>query len=104
MVTAICLGISGKSIFKLEQRFDPRWFISADSHLNKYLLDKDTYYPTFGFETGIYIGNINYAKEINKVKDISDKLNNSTDIINDIISWVDPFYEYVDMTYKKGRC
>lgn len=73
-----------------------------DSYLNKYLLLKDQYYPTMGFETGIYIGAINYAQEINKVKDISDQLKNSTDIINDIISWVDPFYDFVEITYQKG--
>lgn len=98
----ICLGISGESIFKLEQRFDPRWFVPTDSYLNKYLADRDMYYPNLGFETGIYIGRINYTQEINKIKDISDKLHNSTDIVNDIISWVDPFYDYVEMTYNKG--
>lgn len=102
LITVICLGVSAESIFKLEQRFDPRWFIPSRTYLHKYLKAKESYYPTLGFETGIYIGRVNYAKEINKVKEISEQLDNSTDIINDIISWVDPFYDYVQITFDKG--
>lgn len=73
-----------------------------DTYFAKYIEVKETYYPTIGYDTGIYIGGINYTDEINKVKNISDQLDNSTDIINNIISWVDPFYDYVETNYDIG--
>lgn len=97
----ICLGFSIDSALKLEQRFDPTWFVPSTTHLSKYLDIRKQYYPTQGFEAGLYVGNVNYTHEITKLRDMAEKLQNDTFMANNVIAWVDPFKHYVKSNFHK---
>lgn len=101
LVTAVCLGFSVESIFRLEQRFDPAWFIPRHTFLGEFIADRSKYFPTSGFDAGIFIGAINYTEELPRLNDMMDQLENSTDIVTDTHGWIKPFREYVKVYYRK---
>lgn len=97
------MGFSIESMLKLEQRFDPKWFIPKDTFLSKFLQKKADYYPSMGFEAGVYFGSLDYAQEINNIDYIVNNLSANGDMIKDVQSWVAPFQEYVKKNFKKGK-
>ncbi|XP_017768460.1 PREDICTED: protein patched homolog 3-like [Nicrophorus vespilloides] len=99
-ITLICLGLSIESVFKLEQRFDPTWFIPQHTYLGEFLKQKFEYFPNNGFEAATYVGAVNYTYEFKNVIHIDSQLENSSDIVTDINSWVGPFRNYVKVNYK----
>ncbi|KAK4886579.1 hypothetical protein RN001_002850 [Aquatica leii] len=101
LITIICLGFSIESTLRLEQRFDPEWFIPRSTHLYKYIHKRNEHYPTAGFEAGVYLGSLNYTSEINNIKNIVTELEESPEIVKNIQSWVDPFRDYVKLNFKK---
>lgn len=103
LITVVCVGFSVEGVLHLEQKFEPKWFLPKTSYLFKYYEEKMTRYPTMGYETGIYVGSINYTQELYKIKTISDQLKNNTNIVSSIVSWVDPFYDYVRDNFQKGK-
>lgn len=86
----------------LEQKFDPLWFIPEDSYFLKYIQERTKYYPTMGFEAGLYMGELDYNLELERIHDAVELLRNNTDIVNDISSWVQPFHDFVYEHFKKG--
>lgn len=103
LITVICVGFSIESTLKLEQRFDPMWFVPERTHLFKYLEQRRTYYPTMGFEAGLYMGSLNYSQEIGQIKKVSDLLIQADDVGTEVTSWVDPFRDYVYKNFRKGK-
>ncbi|KAF5282163.1 hypothetical protein FQR65_LT02860 [Abscondita terminalis] len=101
LITLVCLGFSIESTIRLEQRFDPEWFIPSSTHLYKFLRKRNEHYPTAGFEAGIYLGSLNYTDEINNIKNIVTGLEESPKYVENIQSWVDPFRDYVKLNFKK---
>lgn len=97
------MGFSIESALRLEQKFDPVWFVPSTTHLSKYLEIRKIYYPTQGYEAGLYIGKLNYTQEITKLKEMSHKLQNDTFMATNIITWVDPFRYYVKSNFHKGN-
>ncbi|XP_044257240.1 protein patched homolog 1-like isoform X1 [Tribolium madens] len=95
LITVICLGFSLESIRRLEQKFDPTWFIPKSTYFADYLTARKTYFPTSGFEAGIYMGAVNYSTELFNIKKMVDELSNNSDIALGVISWVDPFRNFV---------
>lgn len=79
------------------------WFIPERTHLAKYLEQRKKYYPTMGFEAGLYMGSLNYSQEILEIKKVSDRLILSDDVGTGVNSWVDPFRDYVYKNFKKGK-
>ncbi|KAF2904389.1 hypothetical protein ILUMI_01779 [Ignelater luminosus] len=101
LITVISLGFSIESTLKLEQRFDPMWFIPKNTYLAKYVEKRIELYPTMGFEAGLYLGSLNYPDEILNIRNMVQRLENSTDAVNSIQSWIDPFRNYVKKNFKK---
>jgi Niemann-Pick C1 protein len=100
VITVICLGFSLDSIRRLEQRFDPTWFIPKDSYFADYLAVRKSYFPTNGFEAGIYTGSVNYSHELINIKNMVDDLSDQHDIALGVISWVDPFRNFVKINFQ----
>lgn len=101
-VTLICLGFSIQGCLRLEQKFDPTWFIPDHTYLGKFLEKKAIYYPNYGFEAGTYIGAVNYTHELGNLKEMVFQLNNCTDIISNTVFWLEPFRNYTLKIYKIG--
>jgi len=101
LLTCTCLAFSISSILKLEQRFDPVWFIPKSSHLHKYLEKRTELYPHIGWEGGLYLGSLNYTHELPNIRNMIHTLQGSSNIVGDVNSWVHPFQKYVKKNFKK---
>ncbi|XP_050309697.1 protein patched homolog 1-like [Anthonomus grandis grandis] len=100
LFTLACAGFSIESTLRLEQRFDPRWFLPEGTHLADFLRAREAHFPHVGFDAGMYMGSLNYSQELTKIKDAVDKLENMTDITSNVMSWVDPFRTFVLVNFK----
>lgn len=103
LITIICAGFSIESTLKLEQRFDPKWFLPEDSHLAEFLNIKSIYYPEKGFDAGFYMGALNYSHELNNIQRAAAQLESMSDITTNVESWVEPFREFVLFNFRHGK-
>ncbi|XP_057666401.1 protein patched homolog 1-like isoform X1 [Diorhabda carinulata] len=99
-ISIICAGFSIQSTMQLEQKFNPEWFIPEKTHLGKFFTARDMYYPHVGFDAGLYMGAVNYSQEIPKIKKAVDELKRMTNVTENIVSWVDPFRDFVLFNYQ----
>lgn len=88
---------------KLEQRFDPHWFVPKTADLHSYYEKRAEYYPNYGFEGGVYMGAINYTHEIPKIKDLVDTMRTKSTVIAGVSDWLTPFRDFVKRTYFTGN-
>ncbi|KAF7285020.1 hypothetical protein GWI33_012334 [Rhynchophorus ferrugineus] len=100
LITVVCLGFSTESALKLEQRFDPKWFLPKGTHLADFLAVRDQYFPHNGFDSGLYMGSLEYSQELMKIRRVVDQLENMTNIVSHVVSWVEPFRTFVLVNFK----
>lgn len=96
-------GVGLDGTLKLEEKFDPMWFVPKSTYLHRYITERSAYYPSMGFEAGIFMGQLNYNEEFNNIQYLVSKFENSTDILQVTNSWVEPFYNYVKKNFNKGE-
>lgn len=94
MITLITFGVSLQSAMELEQRFDPYWFIPANTYLHAYLKERNEYFPQMGYEGIVFFGKLNYSHEFMNIHNIALKLKERPDIVNNVDTWTVPFIEY----------
>ncbi|XP_055603663.1 protein patched homolog 3-like [Uranotaenia lowii] len=94
-------GFNIQSLLKLRQKFDPNWFIPEETYYNKFVMTVREQYPNSGYEAMILFGNYNYTAELKNFLHISHELENRTDILHSVSSWVIPFQDFVEVNYDK---
>ncbi|XP_044763216.1 protein patched homolog 1-like [Coccinella septempunctata] len=99
LLTTCLAVISINNCFKLEQRFDPHWFVPKTSELHTYFQKRAELYPNYGFEGGVYMGAINYTHEIPKIREIVENMRLKSDVIAGVSDWLTPFRDFVKRTY-----
>ncbi|CAG9837321.1 unnamed protein product [Diabrotica balteata] len=95
VISIICAGFSIESCMKLEKKFNPEWFIPEGTHLGNFFSARNTYFPLVGFDAGLYMGAVNYSHELTNIKRAVDKLNEISNTTENVVSWVDPFRDFV---------
>ncbi|XP_018575154.1 protein patched homolog 1 isoform X2 [Anoplophora glabripennis] len=100
LITVVCVGFGIESTLKLEQRFKTEWLIPAGSHLAEFLKVKNFYYPEKGFDAGFYMGALDYSHELNNIRDAASRLENMSDVTANVVSWVEPFRDFVLYNFK----
>ncbi|XP_028144181.2 protein patched homolog 1 isoform X1 [Diabrotica virgifera virgifera] len=95
VISIICAGFSIESCIKLEKKFNPEWFIPEGTHLGNFFSARNTYFPSVGFDAGLYMGSVNYTHELTNIKRAVDKLNEISNVTENVVSWVDPFRDFV---------
>ncbi|KAL3271630.1 hypothetical protein HHI36_022104 [Cryptolaemus montrouzieri] len=53
LITIALAAVSMKNCFKLEQRFDPHWFVPKSDQLHTFFEERKILYPNSGFEAGL---------------------------------------------------
>lgn len=99
------LGMSCYSLeamLRLQQKFDPKWFIPERTYLHAYHVQQKNFYPDIGFEASVFMGKINYTQELNSIVRTLDRIENGTHLVHDVNSWTAPFQEFVSVHYSKG--
>lgn len=103
LITVFCAGFATKHVLQLEQGFDLTWFIPHRTYLWKYIEQRNFYYPTLGFEAGVYMGSLNYSQEIAAIKNLTDALRSHDEFVTDFSAWVDSFKNFVLKHFSIGR-
>ncbi|XP_053693061.1 patched domain-containing protein 3-like [Sabethes cyaneus] len=94
-------GLNIQSLLKLRQKFDPNWFIPEDTYFSKFITKSKEHYPNTGFEAMLLFGEYNYTDHLKDMIQITKELENRTDILHSVNSWVIPFQDFVHTYYDK---
>ncbi|CAK1545868.1 unnamed protein product [Leptosia nina] len=94
LFTVIMSAVSIKAILKLEQRFDPRWFIPEDTYYKDFINMHEIYYPEEGHPAMIFMGKMNYSTEFGNIYNMVQEVRKQS-YITDVVTWVEHFHGYV---------
>lgn len=94
LFTLIMTCFSIQATLRLQQRFDPKWFIPETSYYREFLSMYDYYYPNDGEEAMVFLGEMDYNYEFINILDLMEELN-SNSYVTDVVTWVDYFHRYV---------
>lgn len=100
MTTVAVTSFSFTGLLRLEQRFDPNWFIPDGTYLNQYTAIKKELFPDQGYEAAILMGRLNYTAELHNIAHMVEAIQNRPDLVHEISSWVDPFHDFVEIFYE----
>ncbi|CAH0729250.1 unnamed protein product, partial [Brenthis ino] len=101
LFTVVMTSFSIAAVFKLEQRFDPRWFVPDGSYYKDFINVHDEYYPDTGQPGVIFLDDLDYHREFAKLHDMIQILKNES-YIAEVNSWVDTFHGYVLKNYNRN--
>ncbi|XP_075971511.1 patched domain-containing protein 3-like [Anticarsia gemmatalis] len=100
LFTTIITGFSIQAILHLEQRFDPKWFIPEDTYYKDFMNAQDYYYPDEGNMAMVFLGKMDYNKELIKLNGMMQELKKEV-YINDVSAWVESFHQYVLQNFNR---
>lgn len=100
LFTLIMTGFSIQAVLKLEQRFDPKWFIPEGTYYKQFLEKHEFYYPDEGHAAMLFLGEMDYNAEFRKLHSMTRELKNES-YVNDFETWVEPFRAYVLSNYNR---
>lgn len=93
LFTVAMTAFSIEAILKLEQRFDPKWFIPDGTYYKDFLDHYKFYYPNEGELGMVFIGKMDYNKEFPAVYALMQNLRNEP-YVREIDTWVESFHKY----------
>lgn len=99
------LAISAYSLeatLRLQQKFDPKWFIPDRTYLHEYHVKQATYYPDAGFEASMFMGRINYTRELPNIIETLDRIENRTQLVHNVNAWTTPFRDFVQDNFGRN--
>lgn len=101
LLTLSITAFSTEAVLKLEQKFDPMWFIPENTYLNQYVAQKRELYPNQGYEASILMGKLNYSQQLKEIGSMVEEIESQTDIVHEISSWIVPFHNFVSTYFDK---
>lgn len=104
LVIIITLGmitIAGMGTSQLKQWFDPNWFLPKDSYLSNYMTIHNLHYPNRGYPAAVFIGDIDYTNNFEKIVKLTENLINMTSI-DHVAPWPIEFKDFVERNYDKN--
>lgn len=101
MTTVAVTSISCVGLMDLEQKFDPNWFIPDHTYLSKYTAVKKELFPDQGYEAAVLMGRLNYTEELSDIASMVYTMENRSDIVHEVSSWIVPFHDFVDIYFEK---
>ena len=78
----------------LEQEFQSIWFLPSSSYLRQWFEANIRYFPGDGERVTVYIAEIDFHKNLDKVEQLVMTLEQSTDIIKNVDSWYPSFKDF----------
>lgn len=101
-ITVIAASVGAVGSYRLEQWFDPIWFLPKGTHLNDYIAARNQYFSQRGHGAYVFIGNIDYPSEFSKITTLTSNLRNLSSV-EKIESWPDNFASFVKKFYQTGK-
>lgn len=102
LITIITASAGSVGSYRLEQWFDPIWFLPKGTHLNDYIAARHQYFSQKGHSAYVFIGNIDYPSEFSKIMTLTSNLKNLSSV-EKIESWPDHFANFVKKFYQAGK-
>lgn len=94
-------GYAVDGLTKLKVEFNPIWVLSDNSYLVKYFNQKELAFPEAGYDGSVYTGRLNYTKSMQDLINLSHKLSNEKDKIQNFDSWTLAFDNFTKIYYSK---
>lgn len=101
MTSLAVTAYSFTGLLQLEQKFDPNWFIPERTYLSKYTTVKKELFPDQGYEVAILMGRLNYTAELNHIATMVETIENRTDLVHEISSWVWNIFFFSQKTFNQ---
>ncbi|XP_048511966.1 NPC intracellular cholesterol transporter 1-like isoform X2 [Athalia rosae] len=101
VVLIVTAGIAAFGIYgstRLEQRFDPEWFLPEETYLSKYLAKSKEHYPNRGQDGFVLMGEFDYVTNFGKILSLSKKLK-TLKILQSVDNWPIKFASFVRSNY-----
>ena len=89
VVTATLFAIGIWGITELKQEFNPVWFLPPTSQIYSYFTINKEYFPSSGASVSVYITDINWDKDFDKIEYLIADLEKEKDIIAKQSNWFD---------------
>lgn len=108
LIVLAALAISGFSVhrvIKIEQKFDPNWFIPTHSTLHEYNVALDKHYPgRRGAHAGLFFIDINYEQNFPKILNLISELRRLTHVLNIRgTPWFESFNDFANENYNGSQ-
>ncbi len=87
------LGVAIWGVTQLEVRFEPIWFLPPDSGLVAWFEAEESHFPSDGALVTVYMTDLDYPTELDKIEGLVFDLANATDIVSDVDDWYFPDYK-----------
>ena len=101
IVFITCVAVWGN--IRLEQRFDPEWFLPDDTYLARFVVAYKKYFPSDGDRVTIYCSGIDPVNEFEKLNKLAMDIKNQPDIVTSVDSWTFKFTEYYNTYFAKSK-
>ncbi|XP_055641683.1 protein patched homolog 3-like [Toxorhynchites rutilus septentrionalis] len=101
LTVIIMTGLNVQNLLRLRQKFDPNWFIPEETYYSKFITKTKEQFPNTGYEAMLLFGSYNYTTELRDLLHLTHELQNRTDILHSVSSWVSPFQDFVHTYYDK---
>ena len=102
-LTMIITGLAIWGNIKLEQRFDPAWFLPQDTYLAEFVTAYKKYFPAGGDRVTIYCSGIDTSGEFEKLNQLATDIKQQTDIVDSVDSWTFKFTDYYNNYFVKKK-
>jgi hypothetical protein len=97
LVTSNCLY----HVLDINHEFEVTSIIHRNTFHHDFLMQKNKYYPKLSFEAYAVMGRLNYSQEFPKIYQVARRLENATQLVNDIHAWPVPFRKFVSTYHQK---
>ena len=103
MVTLALLGVGIWGTIELEVRFESVWFLPPSSYLAKWYSADEEFFPSEGEVVTVYMTELDYPGELDKIEDLVYSLDNATDIVASTNSWWPEYKDYLNNNLGLGE-
>ncbi|XP_046405752.1 patched domain-containing protein 3-like [Ischnura elegans] len=96
-ITLVILAFNIWGVFQVEQKFDPIWYLNPDSYPMHYTNALKQYFPKYGKRAGIYMGEIDYFAEKDKLNELITQVEDNPYINGETIDfWWKSYQKWLD--------
>ena len=88
-------------VLKLQQKYDMTRFLPGNTYFTDYLLEFKNFYPDRGTEASVFLGQLNYTQDIRRIMELSERIENQTQLIHYVKSWTKPLKDFIQTYYDK---
>jgi hypothetical protein len=100
-ITIVFATFGGIGSSRLEQWFDPVWFLPKESYLSEYLIVKGEEFPKVGHEVTVFISNVDFVQEFPRILNLSQTLENAS-FTEAVKNWPIDFIHFMDANFNIG--